>query len=122
LASPLAGGIEVESPADRHVIGTDGLDANQPKLNDVLPLIENNLTIYGIAERLDISVESACALVAASLRGSQDRATDGFERFRKEENAVLVEAGLEPARGTDLWQKGTVCYGRVAALQNARRD
>jgi hypothetical protein len=112
----------VESPADRHVIGTDGLDANQTQLKDVLPLIENNLTIDGIAERLDISVESACALVAASLRGWQDRATDGtidgFERLREEENAVLIEAGFKPAGGTDLWHKGAVCYGRVAALQN----
>ncbi len=120
----------MESPADRHVIGTDGLDANQTQLKDVLPLIENNLTIDGIAERLDISVESACALVAASLRGWQDRATDetidgtidGFERLREEENAVLIEAGFKPAGGTDLWQKGAVCYGRDAALQNVRRD
>jgi hypothetical protein len=112
----------VESPADRYVIGTDGLDANQTKLKDVLPLIENNLTIYGIAERLDISAESACALVAASFLGRQDMATVRFQRLREEENAVLVEAGFEAVGGTDLWHKGAICYGRDAALQNAWRD
>ncbi len=44
----------------------------------------------------------------------------GFERLREEENAVLVEAGFEPA-GSDLWEKDGVCYGREAALQYARR-
>ncbi len=47
-------------------------------------------------------------------------ATDGFEKLREEENAVLVEAGFEPA-GSDLWEKDGVCYGREAALQYARR-
>jgi hypothetical protein len=112
----------VKPAADRPVIGTEGLDANQTQLNNVLPLIESNITIDDIAERLSISVDAACALVAASFRGRQDRAIDGFERLRKEENAVLVEAGFELARGTDLWQKGAVCYGRVAALQSAWRD
>jgi orotate phosphoribosyltransferase-like protein len=39
-------------------------------LNHVLPLIESNLTIQEVAERLGISVEAACALVVASLRSN----------------------------------------------------
>lgn len=45
---------------------------------------------------------------------------DGAERIREEEDAVLEAAGFEP-EGTCLWAKGGVCYGREAALQNARR-
>jgi DNA-binding CsgD family transcriptional regulator len=40
------------------------------KLRDVLPLIESNLTLKEVAERLGISVEAAYALVVASLRSS----------------------------------------------------
>jgi hypothetical protein len=43
------------------------------KLNDVQPLIENNLTIEEVAEKLGISEEAACALVVASLRSSRAR-------------------------------------------------
>jgi hypothetical protein len=47
-----------------------GINATQTRLNDVLPLIESNLTIAEAAEMLGISVEATCALVVASLRGS----------------------------------------------------
>jgi hypothetical protein len=40
------------------------------KVSEVLPLIESNLTIEEVAERLGISLEAACALVVASLRSS----------------------------------------------------
>jgi uncharacterized protein YoaH (UPF0181 family) len=113
----------VERPADERAIKrSEGLNGAQTKLNDVLPLIESNLTIQEVAARLGISVEAACTLVVASLRSRQDGTRDGSERFREEENAVLVEAGFKPAGGTDLWHKGAVCYGRLAALQNVRRD
>jgi hypothetical protein len=46
------------------------INAPQIKLNDVLPLIECNLTIEEVAEKLGLPVEAACALVVASLRGS----------------------------------------------------
>jgi DNA-binding NarL/FixJ family response regulator len=40
------------------------------KLSDVLPLIDCELTIQEIAERLGISVEAVCALVAAASLSS----------------------------------------------------
>jgi hypothetical protein len=113
----------VERPADERAIKrSEGINVAQTKLNDVLPLIESDLTIEEVTERLGISVEAACTLIVASLRSRQDGTIDGFERFREEENAVLVEDDFKSAGGTDLWQKGAVCYGREAALQNARRD
>jgi hypothetical protein len=48
----------------------EGSLSAQIKLNDVLPLIECNLTIEEVAEKLGLPVEAACALVVASLRGS----------------------------------------------------
>ena len=44
------------------------------KLSEVLPLIESNLTLEEVAQRLNISVEAACALVVASLRSNRARA------------------------------------------------
>ena len=41
------------------------------KLSEVLPLIESNLTLEEVAQRLNISVEAACALVVASLRSNR---------------------------------------------------
>ncbi len=38
-----------------------------------------------------------------------------------EEDALLEAAGFEPEEGGNLWTKGSVCYGRNAALQSARR-
>jgi hypothetical protein len=62
----------VNRPADERAIRRpEGMNAGQTKLNDVLPLIESNLTIQEVAEKLDISVEAACALVVASLRSSR---------------------------------------------------
>jgi hypothetical protein len=62
----------VNRPADERAIRRpEGMNAGQTKLNDVLPLIESNLTIQKIAEKLDISVEAACALIVASLRSSR---------------------------------------------------
>ena len=47
-----------------------GINATQTTLNDVLPLIESNLTIAEAAEKLGISVEATCALLVASLGSS----------------------------------------------------
>jgi hypothetical protein len=44
------------------------MNVGQITLNDVLPLIECNLTIAEVAEKLGISEEAACALVVACLR------------------------------------------------------
>ena len=67
-----AGGAGVERPADERAIWRpEAINAAQTKLNDVLPLIESNLTIQEVAERLGISVEAACALVVASLRSNR---------------------------------------------------
>ena len=49
------------------------VDANKTGLDAVRPLIEGNLTIQDIAERLGISVENAYALVTARLRSGRDR-------------------------------------------------
>jgi rRNA maturation endonuclease Nob1 len=64
----------VERPTDeRATRWSEGLNADT-KLSDVVPLIESNLTIQKIAEKLGISVEAACALIVASLRSSRPRA------------------------------------------------
>ena len=55
---------------DQQVVRREEIDADT-KLPDVLPLIESNLTIQEVAERLGISVEAACALVVASLRSNR---------------------------------------------------
>ncbi len=62
----------MERATEQHLVRREGMDADT-KLFDVLPLIESNLTIQEVAERLGISVESACALVVASLRSSRAR-------------------------------------------------
>ncbi len=66
----------MEHPADECAIRrrSEGTNAAQTKLHDILPLIESNLTIQEVAERLGISVEDACALVVASLRSNRARA------------------------------------------------
>jgi hypothetical protein len=63
----------VERSTDERAIRkkrSEGIDIAQTKLNTVLPLIESDLTIEEVAERLGISVEAACVLVVASLRSS----------------------------------------------------
>ena len=45
--------------------------------------------------------------------------TDGLERLREAEDAVLLKEGYEPVE-SGLWVKECVCYGREAALQVAR--
>ena len=64
----------MERPADERAISksrrSEGIDSAQTKLKDVVPLIESDLTIEEVAERLGISVEDACVLVLASLRSS----------------------------------------------------
>jgi DNA-binding CsgD family transcriptional regulator len=62
----------VERATEQHLVRREGIGADT-KLSDVLHLIESNLTIQEVAERLGISVESACALVVASLRSSRAR-------------------------------------------------
>ena len=65
----------MERPADECAIRKrpEWINAAQTKLHDILPLIESNLKIQEVAERLGISVEDECALVAASLRGNRAR-------------------------------------------------
>ena len=41
---------------------------SQTKLNDVLPMIDSDLTIGEIAEKMGISVDAVCALVLAATR------------------------------------------------------
>jgi hypothetical protein len=63
----------VERSTDERAIRkkrSEGIDIAQTKLNTVLPLIESDLTIEEVAERLGISVEAAYVLVVASLRSS----------------------------------------------------
>jgi hypothetical protein len=62
----------VERPADESAIRrSEGVNAGT-KLSDVLPLIESDLIIQEVAERLGISVERTCALVRAALRSRRD--------------------------------------------------
>jgi hypothetical protein len=49
------------------------MNVAQTNPKDVLPLRETNLTVANIAEKLGISVEDACALIAAALRSSHAR-------------------------------------------------
>ena len=49
---------------------SERINSVQFKFKDVVPLIESDLTIEEVAERLGISVEDACVLVLASLRSS----------------------------------------------------
>ena len=64
----------MERPVDEWAISksrrSEGINSVQIKLNDIVPLIESDLTIEEVAERLGISVEAACLLVLASLRSS----------------------------------------------------
>jgi hypothetical protein len=62
-------GVDRRTP-DQQAVRREGIDADT-KLRDVLPLIESNLTIQEVAERLGTSVEAACALVVASLRSNR---------------------------------------------------
>ena len=60
----------MEHPAAKRAARrSEGVSADT-KLSEVLPLIESNLTIEEVAERLGISLEDACSLVVASLRSS----------------------------------------------------
>ena len=64
----------MERATKKQPVREEGIDADTT-LRNVVPLIEsNNLTIQEVAERLGISVEAACALVAASLRSSSSQA------------------------------------------------
>ena len=69
-----AGGAGVERPAEERAISksrrSEGINSAQTKLKDVVSLIESDLTIEEVAERLGISVKDACVLVLASLRSS----------------------------------------------------
>ena len=47
------------------------MSALQTNKQDVQPLIETELTIAEVAEKLDISFKAASALVAASLKSIQ---------------------------------------------------
>jgi hypothetical protein len=62
----------VARSADEHAIkGEKGMNVAQTNPKEVQPLMETNLTVTEIAEKLGISVEDACALTAAALRSSQ---------------------------------------------------
>jgi hypothetical protein len=56
--------------ADEHAKrrGLGGISAAQTRLNDVLLVLESELTIAQAAEELGISVEATSALIEASLR------------------------------------------------------
>ena len=63
----------MKRPADvRAIRKSEGINDAPTELDEALPLIESNLTIQEVAEKLGISVEAACALVVASLRSSRD--------------------------------------------------
>ncbi len=108
-------------------IGMEGSsDIGQTRLNDVLPLIENNLTIQEVAEKLGISVEAACAVVVATIQHSSRHKEGPCPKEREEEKkeerpALLLEAGFKSIEDGSLWKKGGVYYGREAAVQEARR-
>ena len=60
-----------ERPVDeRAARRSEGVRADT-KVSEVLPLIESNLTIQEVAERLGIALEAARSLVVASLRSSK---------------------------------------------------
>jgi hypothetical protein len=62
----------VARSADEHAIKkAEGMNVAQTNPKDILPLMETNLTVAEIAEKLGISVENACALIAAALGSSQ---------------------------------------------------
>ena len=102
------------------------MPANKTSPQDVLPLLKSNLTILEIAERLGISVEAACALVVASLRGSKapaltlDDAT--ASPLREDDDSVLLNRGFVPVEGGDLWRRHDTWYAREAALQIAFKE
>ena len=61
----------MKRPAAEHAARrSEGVSADT-KVSEVLPLIESDLTIEEVAERLSISLEAACSLVVASLRSSE---------------------------------------------------
>ncbi len=61
----------MERPADeREIRKPEVINYAPTELDEAPPLIESGLTIEEVAERLGISEEAACALVAASLRRS----------------------------------------------------
>jgi DNA-binding CsgD family transcriptional regulator len=60
----------VERPAAERAARRSERVSADTKVSEVLPLIESNLTLEEVAERLGISLEAACALVVASLRSS----------------------------------------------------
>ena len=102
------------------------MNANPTNPQDVLPLVKSNLSIPEIAERLGISVEAACALVAASLsRGSTVPPLTRDEAFasplRGNDDSVLLGAGFVPVERGNLWWRNGTYYGREAALQIALR-
>jgi len=113
---------EVKYPAGERAGGSpekEEWDLGRRSSNDVLPLIERNLTLPAVAERLDISVEAACAVVVAALRGKHEEE----DRRAKGGTAQLREAGFEPVGEEGLlWERDGVCYGREAASQKAWRD
>jgi hypothetical protein len=101
-------------PAGERAIGTEEWNVGQTRLNDVRPLIESNLTIQEVAERLGISVEAACTLVA-------DLKSKHKEGGGAKEETALLEAGFKPIEDGSLWEKDGVYYGREAAVQEALR-
>ena len=56
-------------PADEHENErTEGMDPAMTNPRDVVqPLMETDLTVAEVAEKLGISLEAACALIAAGL-------------------------------------------------------
>jgi hypothetical protein len=63
--------VERPAPYERAKRSLQGIDAAQTRLNDVMPLIESDLTIAQAAEKLGISVEAMSALIVSCLGGSR---------------------------------------------------
>jgi Arc/MetJ family transcription regulator len=103
----------VKRPAGERESGNPG----KKRADDILSLIESDLTIQEVAERLGVSVEAARTLVEASLRSKHEE-----DRRAQLESALLRKAGFEQVREDgSLWEKDGACYGREAASQKAWR-
>jgi hypothetical protein len=69
----------VRRPADEQANEmAEGMNPAQTNQKDVQPLMETHLTVPEVAEKLGLSLEAACALIAAATGAS--RAESGQQR------------------------------------------
>jgi hypothetical protein len=62
----------VNIPADEHASErAEGMNPAQTNPRDAQPLMEMHLTVAEVAEKLGISLEAACAVIAAGLGSNQ---------------------------------------------------